>query len=81
MTTFTESWITREAAQVDKLTLKHLLSDETQYVTIGFDGGSTQGQASFLMVHATDQDGCAYFLDRVNTKSHKHSGQYYYEVI
>ncbi len=81
VTMFTESWITREAAQVDKLMLEHLLSNDTQYVTIGFDGGSTWCQASFLTVHATDQDGHAYFLDGVDTRSHKHSSQYYYEVI
>ncbi len=61
--------------------LEHLLSGDTQYVTIGFDGGLTWCQASFLTVHAMDQDGHAYFLDRVDTRSHKHSGQYYYEVI
>ncbi len=41
------------------------LSNETQYVTIGFDGRSTQCQASFLMVHATDQDVSGTICDQI----------------
>ena len=63
------------------LKLKLLMSDSVNFATIGFDGGTTAGQDSFVTVHATTSDCHAFFLDGKPMTNVKHTGECYTNII
>jgi DNA-binding TFAR19-related protein (PDSD5 family) len=78
-TTFTQTYIPQEAAHVRQKQLAHL--QQSQNLTLTFDGHTTRRNQSVYTVHVTTADRDSYFLDGHEGSTERHTAEWVAEKI
>ena len=77
--TLVDSQIPREASRVYMLQLE--LLQQSDNLTMSFDGGGTWKQQSIYTVHVTTEDKCSFLLEGHEASNESHTGKYIYTVL